>query len=101
MIDITGAKFQFCRFISTPGGATVDAATLFVESGKHLRVEQCGCCDESHQANLDALNSGERIFTVHTDQQGNPFWIITEACLDDDPLDRRKSITTVMRPEEY
>ena len=101
MIDITGAKFKFDRFLATPGGQTVDAASLFTASGQHLRVEQCECCDEDHQCNLDALESGERIFTVHHDGQGQRFYIITEAILDGDPLDRRACATTVLRPEEY
>ena len=101
MIDITGAKFKFDRFMTTPGGQTVDPASLFTASGQHLRVEQCQCYDEDHQRNLDALESGERIFTVHHDAQGQRFYIITDAILDGDPLDRRDCATTVLRPEEY
>ena len=101
MIDITGAKFKFDRFLSTPGGQAVDAASLFTASGQHLRVEQCECCDEDHQLNLVALESGDRIFTVHRDAQGQRFYIITEAVLEGDPLDRRDCATTVLRPEEY
>ncbi len=101
MIDMTDAKFKFSRFAKTPGGQTVDLASLFTASGQHLRVEQCQCCDEDHQRNLDALESGERIFTVRHDAQGQKFYIITEAILDGDPLDRRDCATTVLRPEEY
>ncbi|NJN31716.1 MAG: hypothetical protein HC824_15800 [Synechococcales cyanobacterium RM1_1_8] len=101
MIDITGAKFQFDRFLATPGGQTVDPASLFTASGQHLRVEQSQCCEEDHQSNLDALESGERIFTVHLDAQGHRFYIITDAVFDGDPLDRRDCATTVLRPEEY
>jgi hypothetical protein len=101
MIDITGAKFQFDRFLQTPGGQTVDLGSLFTASGQHLRVEPCQCSEDDHQRNLAALESGERIFTVHLDAQGHRFYIITEAVLDGDPLDRRDCATTVLRPEEY
>lgn len=100
-IDITGAKFKFDRFLKTPGGNTVDTLSLFDASGQHLRVEQGQCCDEDHQRNLEALKSGDRIFTVHLDAQGEKFYIITDAVLDGDPLDRRDCATTVMRPDEY
>lgn len=51
--------------------------------------------------NGDALNAGERLFTLHLDAQGQRFDSITDAVLDGDPWKRRDCAPTVLQPEEY
>ena len=49
-------------------------------------------CEQDRKANEDALQNGERLFSVYKSVRGQKFYVITE-------WDR--SITTVLLPEDY
>ncbi len=61
---------------------------------RHSRGDWGDCCEEDSQANDDALDAGDpgRIFSVYVKEEYGKIWIITE-------WDR--TITTILRPEEY
>lgn len=72
-------------------------ATLHIpDAAKALARHQNGDYGEiseaDKEANLEALVSGGRILSVHTDRNGVKFWIITEA---------DRYATTILLPEDY
>lgn len=48
--------------------------------------------EADREANMEAMENGERVLSAYLDKNGVKFWIITE-------WDR--SITTILLPEEY
>ena len=74
------------------------AKFLIASLGRHCRCDWGELCDEDREANENALNHGERLFSVYG--SGNfgketgemKIWIITEA---------DRSTTTVLFPSEY
>lgn len=60
-----------------------------------IRHEKCDfgdLCEEDLAANMEALETGDRILSAYNDRNGVRFWIITE-------WDR--SSTTILLPEDY
>ena len=59
---------------------------------RHLAGDWGELCDEDRVANEEALQNGERLFSVYRQEKLPTVWIITE-------WDR--SVTTVLFPDEY
>jgi len=59
---------------------------------RHLKGDWGECCEEDRQANEDALQNGERLFSVYRTAKGAKIWVITEA---------DRSSTCVLLPGEY
>lgn len=88
---------NFCvplgRVVITPhaqdvlAGVDINTALSRHQSGDWGKVSKA-----DWQANDNALKSGERILSSHTDASGKTFWIITEA---------DRSHTTVLMPDDY
>lgn len=60
-----------------------------------IRHENCDfgeISEEDREANVEALEDGDRILSAYTDRNGVKFWIITE-------WDRTS--TTILLPEDY
>lgn len=60
-----------------------------------IRHENCDfgeIVDADREANVEALETGDRILSAYNDRNGSRFWIITE-------WDR--SSTTILLPEDY
>ncbi len=96
----TKQLFPLGRLLSTPGAmrATQDAEVDLLDIlSRHARLVQGALCDDDHQANLDALESGGRIFSAYLLPDDIKVWVITEA--EDDAGCR--VATTVLLPEEY
>lgn len=59
---------------------------------RHTQGDWGDLCAEDKQANDDALQHGARLLSAFHTDDGQKFWIITEA---------DRSVTTVLLPEEY
>ncbi len=59
---------------------------------KHLNGDYGVVSDADKQANIDALETGDRILSAYFSSKGVKFWIITEG---------NRSYTTVLLPDEY
>jgi hypothetical protein len=95
MIEITKPKFRLGKLVATPGA--LDALTEAEQTpmefiSRHLKGDWGECCEEDRQANEDALQHGERLFSVYRTAKDKKLWIITEA---------DRSSTCVLLPKEY
>jgi hypothetical protein len=95
MIEITKPKFRLGKLVATPGA--LDALTEAEQTpmefiSRHLKGDWGECCEEDRQANEDALQHGERLFSVYRTAKGIKIWVITEA---------DRSSTCVLLPDEY
>ena len=95
MIEITKPKFRLGKLVATPGA--LDALTEAGQSpmefvSRHLQGDWGECCDEDRQSNEDALQNGDRLFSVYHTAKGIKIWVITEA---------DRSSTCVLLPSEY
>lgn len=59
---------------------------------RHSKCDFGEVSEADKEANMEALEHGDRILSAYTDRNGIRFWIITEA-------DRRT--TTILLPEDY
>jgi len=59
---------------------------------RHQSCDWGECCDEDRKTNDDAVQNGDRTFSVYRDSNDTKFWIITES---------DRSVTTVLLPEDY
>jgi hypothetical protein len=59
---------------------------------RHSSADWGDCCPEDWEANQQALQEDERLFSVYHDRNGVKFWIITEA---------DRTATTILLPEDY
>jgi hypothetical protein len=59
---------------------------------RHLAGDWGDVCDEDRVANEEALQEGERLFSVYKKEGLPKIWIITEW---------NRSVTTTLFPEEY
>ena len=81
------------RLVTTPGVLErVHPAEIHRSLGRHLSGDWGEVCDEDREANEEALREGARLFSVYRGDDGERFWIITEA---------DRSSTCVLLPEEY
>lgn len=79
--------------------AIADQSAEFVGFAGHVQncikrhmVLDSDCCIDDKAANMDAVKTGQRVFSVYKHSLWPTIWIITE-------WDR--SITTVLFPEDY
>lgn len=95
MIEISKPKFSIGKLVATPG-----ALAALTEAGqspmqfvsRHVAGDWGDCCPEDRQANEDALQNGDRLFSFYRTAKGQKIWVITEA---------DRSSTCVLLPEEY
>lgn len=82
-------------------GTTVMTAGVFAKISfdfvrecvkRHASGDWGEVCEEDKLLNDNAVNNGERIMSVYTDDEGQKVWLITEG---------DRSTTTVLLPEEY
>ncbi len=59
---------------------------------RHLALDWGDCCPEDAEANTNALQTGDRLFSIYHTAEGIKFWIITEA---------DRASTTILLPEDY
>lgn len=71
------------------GGANIPLIRLYT---RHLTGDYGDIPPEDWDANVAALQHGDRIMSVYKNQGGHDIWIITEA---------DRSHTTILFPEEY
>lgn len=85
--------FNLGQLVATPGALeSVNAVELFEALRKHVNEDWGEVCEEDKRANDRALETGARLLSAYTTQDGVKFWIITEA---------DRSSTCVLLPEEY
>ena len=87
--------FPLGMLVATPGALdalekTGECACRFVS--RHQQGEWSNLKPADQAANILALVTGERIFSVFETAAGTTLWIITEA---------DRSATTILLPEEY
>jgi hypothetical protein len=96
MIAIPVPKFDLGKIVATPGAIQAlkeskQSAFHFVarhmagDWGEELPPEDC-------LANEQALLDNSRVFSAYRTARGTKLWVITEA---------DRSLTTIMRPEDY
>ena len=95
MIAVRTPRFQLGKVVATPGAiealaqAQTSAWTLL---SRHVSGDFGEVDAEDWQANLDAINSGERILSAYTLPTGEKLWVLTEA---------DRSSSCLLRPSEY
>lgn len=89
-------KFELGQVAATPGALAameergVAASTLLT---RHVQGDWGDLCDEDIEMNNQAVELGERIFSVYKlPPDGEKIWVITE---------RDRSTTTLLLPKEY
>lgn len=88
-----GKRFELGTTVMTAGVFTKISFDFVIKCVKrHASGDWGEVCEEDKLLNDNAVNNGERIMSVYTDDEGQKVWIITE-------WDR--STTTVLLPEEY
>ena len=95
MIEIAKPKFSLGKLVATPGAldALAEAGQSPMEFvSRHLQGDWGECCEEDRQTNEDALQNGERLFSVYRTAKGVKVWVITET---------DRSVTTMLLPSEY
>ena len=91
--EMKTSKFKVGRVLITPNAqSTLDNKDIMAALGRHMAGDWGDCCPEDWEANDQALQEGDRLFSVYHDKNGVKFWVITE-------WDR--SATTVLLPSDY
>ena len=86
-------RFSLGQTVSTSNAQnTLNQEDVLIAMGRHHRGDWGDLCDEDRQANEQALEQNERLFSVYHDRDGTKFYIITE---------HDRSVTTVLLPEDY
>jgi hypothetical protein len=86
-------KFPLGRILATPGiQASLSDDEKLECLFRHASGDWGTLCPEDDEANRLALMEGGRLFSVYFSNEGQKFWIITEA---------DRSATTFLLPEEY
>lgn len=88
-------KFPLGQIVATPGAldALEDSDELpEVLLERHARGDWGDVCAEDQDANDMSLKQGLRLISSYTLSTGEKLWIITEA---------DRSVTTLLRPEDY
>jgi hypothetical protein len=92
VITIARPKFPLGEIVITAHAlATLDTAAVQQGLSRHARGDWGDLPREDVEQNKFGLEHGERLFSAYG-KGGNRFWIITE---------RDRSVTTVLRPEDY
>ena len=93
-------KFSLGRIVSTPGAlhALQDAGQSAGEFlARHVTGDWGDLDDEDKSLNDAALIDGSRLLSAYQTRKGDRIWVITEASDDSG----RRSVTTVLKPEDY
>ncbi len=86
-------KFALGQTVSTRNALnTLNAEDVLEAMNRHHSGDWGDLCEEDRQANEQALEYDERLFSVYYDRDGTKFYIITE---------HDRSVTTVLLPEDY
>ncbi len=90
-----GFRFRLGQVLATPGAMAAmersgDSFCTFLQ--RHQGGDWGTVCPEDARMNDDALQSGGRLFSVYSLQDGATVWIITEA---------DRASTTALLPDEY
>lgn len=92
VITIAGPKFPLGQVIITATAqSTLDAVEVEQGLSRHAHGDWGDIPPEDAEQNELGLSHGERLFSAYG-QGENRFWIITE---------RDRSVTTVLKPEDY
>ena len=94
-------SFDLGKIVATPGA--LEALGRNDEPGmalvrRHARGDWGEIDDEDQEANMKALETGARLMSAYTLDDGTKLWIITDAEIDDR---HRRQATTLLLPEEY
>ena len=94
-------SFDLGSIVATPGA--LEALGRNDESGmslvrRHARGDWGNLDDEDQQNNMTALETGARLMSAYTLDDGTKIWIITDAEIDNR---HRRQATTLLLPEEY
>ena len=95
MVDFVRPLFSLGQCVATPG-----ALAALEEAGqtpadfldRHIRGDWENIHPGDKGANEQALQDGDRIFSVHTTSKGVKLWVITEA---------DRTSTCILLPDEY
>ena len=89
------AKFCLGQTVATPAALNVLARTAVspvVLLDRHLVLDQGDLCDDDHQANVEAVATGGRVFSSFViDDVETKIWVLTEA---------DRSFTTILTPDD-
>ena len=93
MATAADPKFSLGQTVSTSNAQNaLNQEDVLNTTARHSRGDWGDLCDEDRQANEQALEHGERLFSVYHDRDSTKFYIITE---------HDRSVTTVLLPEDY
>lgn len=79
-------------FVTANAAQTLSEMAISTALFRHATCDWGEVCPEDWRTNDYALAHGHRLFSLYTDGNGKPFYVITE-------WDR--SVTTVLMPEDY
>lgn len=86
-------NFPLGNVLMTRGVANnLNPLVMFQGLERHRQCDWGNVCEADRKSNDLALRGGSRIISKYKDEQGKPFWILTEA---------DRSATTVLYPHEY
>lgn len=94
-------SFDLGKIVATPGA--LDALGRNDESGmslvrRHAKGDWGEIDAEDQETNMKALETGTRLMSSYTLNDGTVLWVITDAETDDR---HRRQATTLLLPEEY
>lgn len=93
LLDLSAAKFDGGRIVSTPGALeAVPQPEVLQALNRHFHGDWGECCAADAGLNDASLRDGSRLLSVYRTTKGERFWIITEA---------DRSATTILLPSEY
>lgn len=89
----TPLKFPIGHVLATPGAVEALSTDDLVQGlSRHIAGDWGELCPEDSKLNDEALRFGGRLLSAYKSEQGEKFWIITEA---------DQSATTLLLPSEY
>ena len=87
------AKFEIGKLLITPGALQKIAPEKVQETiGRHVSGDWGEVCEDDSALNDWAMKNHERILSAYRSNEGDRFWVITEA---------DRSVTTILLPSEY
>jgi hypothetical protein len=87
------ARFTLGQLVMTPGAmAKITQELMIISLSRHVRGDWGDVDKDDRAANEQAVHDNYRILSSYPAEDGEPFWIITEA---------DRSSTTLLLPDEY